>query len=69
MRSRPKLNQVPLPFPFPVPGRCYITMSPGQWDALLQCAYDANWTLLEVDLVNGEEKIVRAFRKCHPPTN
>ena len=44
-------------------------MSPGQWDALLQGAYEADWTLLEVDLVNGSEKIVRAFRKCHPPTN
>jgi len=61
--KRPKLNQVPLPAFFPVPGQAYITMSPGQWDALLQGAYGANWTLLEIEKVNGQERAVRAFRK------
>ncbi len=37
-----------------------VTMSPGQWDALLQAAYDARWTLLEVD---ADEVPVKAYRK------
>jgi Mlc titration factor MtfA (ptsG expression regulator) len=37
-----------------------ITMSPGQWDKLLQAAYDAGHNLIEVD-DNGMP--VRAYRK------
>ena len=40
------------------PGRV-VTMSEGQWDALLSAAYDADWTLLELD---AEERPVRAYR-------
>jgi hypothetical protein len=61
--KRPKLNQVPLPNPFPIPGERYITMSPDQWDVLLKASYDRGWTLLEIEEVNGEEKCVRAFKK------
>jgi hypothetical protein len=38
-----------------------ITMSPGQWDALLAAAYAAGWILLEVD---ERERPVRAYRKA-----
>jgi hypothetical protein len=37
-----------------------VTMSRGQWDSLLAAAYEAGWTLLELD---EHEKPVRAFRK------
>ena len=60
---RPELNQVPLPNPFPVKGECYMTVSPGQWDELLNEAYNRGWTLLEIEEVAGEEKCVRAFKK------
>ncbi len=36
-----------------------ITMDPGQWDTLLQAAYDRGWILLEV----RNEMPVRAFRR------
>lgn len=37
-----------------------VTMSIGQWDTLLQGAYDRGWTLLELD---DREKPVRAYRR------
>jgi hypothetical protein len=37
-----------------------VTMSPGQWDRLLQSAYDAGHNLIEVD---DNEIPVRAYRK------
>ena len=37
-----------------------ITMSAGQWDALLSTAYEQGWTLLELDV---DERPVRAYRK------
>jgi len=37
-----------------------ITMSQGQWDALLQAAYDAGHNLIELD---DNEIPVRAYRK------
>jgi hypothetical protein len=37
-----------------------MTMSRGQWDQLLQGAYYAGWTLLEVD---ADEIPVKAYRK------
>lgn len=64
--KRPKLNPVPLPNPFPQPGAKCITMSPGQWDGLLQAAYEMHWMLFEVEEVDGEEKIVRAFKRQAP---
>lgn len=39
---------------------CFVTMSVGQWDALLQAAYDSGFTLLELD---RREKPIRAYRK------
>jgi hypothetical protein len=38
-----------------------VTMSTGQWDALLAAAYEAGWTLLELD---ADEVPVRAYRKA-----
>lgn len=37
-----------------------ITMSVGQWDALLSAAYERGWTLLELD---ERERPVRAYRR------
>ncbi|MHB8092769.1 MAG: hypothetical protein ACYDH8_14405 [Syntrophales bacterium] len=37
-----------------------VTMSAGQWDGLLQSAYDAGATLLEL---NGHEEPVAAYRR------
>jgi len=42
------------------PATINITMSPGQWDKLLQAAYDAGHNLIEVD---DNEIPVRAYRK------
>ena len=42
-----------------------ITMSSGQWDALLAAAYEQGWILLELD---DDERPVRAYRKCSDPT-
>jgi hypothetical protein len=39
---------------------CFVTMSPGQWDGILQAAYDTGWVLIEVD---DAEIPVRAYRK------
>ena len=64
-RIRPQLDPIPLPNPFPAPGASYITMSPGQWDGLLQAAYDDDFTLLEIEVVDGEEKLARAFKRKH----
>jgi hypothetical protein len=61
--KRPNLESVPLPNPFPVPGECYITCSPGQWDRVLQEAYNRGWMLLEIEEIDGQEKAVRAFRR------
>ena len=36
-----------------------ITMSPKQWDYLLEACYNDGWTLLEID---HREHPVRAFR-------
>ena len=37
-----------------------MTMSVGQWDALLSAAYEQGWILLELD---DDERPVRAYRK------
>lgn len=39
---------------------CVMTMGIGQWDAFLAAAYDAGWTLVELD---ADEVPVRAYRK------
>ena len=41
----------------------FFTCSPGQWDALLNAAYEGGHLLLEIEEVNGEEKVVRAWKK------
>jgi len=57
--KRPKLSKVPL-HTVMTPATINITMSPGQWDKLLQAAYDAGHNLIEVD---DNEIPVRAYRK------
>jgi hypothetical protein len=42
------------------PGTLIITMSEGQWDALLAASYAQGWILLELD---ENETPVRAYRK------
>ena len=61
--KRPALVPHPIPNPFPQPGMQFITCSPGQWDTLLNAAYESGWMLLEIEEVNGEEKAVRAWKK------
>jgi hypothetical protein len=60
--NRPELRSVAIPNLFlkPEPGTRYITMSPGQWDGVLQSAYDKGWTLVEID---GEGKPLQAFKR------
>jgi hypothetical protein len=43
-----------------------VTCSPGQWDGLLQAAYDSGLLLLEIEEIDGEEKAVRAWRNKNP---
>jgi hypothetical protein len=57
---RPDLKQIPLSEVTFAPGTVTITMSEGQWDALLAAAYNQGHTLLELDL---RERPVRAYRK------
>jgi hypothetical protein len=62
MSVRPKLNSIPIPNGLQ-PGGLYVTCSPGQWDGLLKASYEKGFTLLEIEVVKGEEKIVRAWKK------
>ena len=56
--KRPILNEIPVDsIPFPC---MLMTMSIGQWDGLLQNAYDDRWILLELD---EDEKPVHAYQK------
>ena len=65
-RKRPDLS----PFPFTTMQRfiedmvanqwLVVTMSVGQWDPLLQAAYDGGSILLELD---DDEQPLRAFRR------
>jgi hypothetical protein len=65
--QRPKLREVALADVLPArPGRCYITCSPGQWDAWLSGAYAAGWILLEL---NEDEEPVRAYQAPAPEWN
>lgn len=61
--ERPELKEMPLAEAMANmtgagPG-LFITMDPGQWDGLLQMAYDAGWILLELK----NERPVRAYRR------
>ncbi len=60
--KQPILIEIPLPEIRP--GGAYITMSKGQWDALLAAAYEARWFLLEVD---DREMVVKAYQKPLKP--
>lgn len=61
--ARPELNEVPIPEnPFQ-PGTVSATIRPGQWDNLIKAMYEHGHLLLEVETVNGEETIVRAYQK------
>jgi hypothetical protein len=42
------------------PGVIYVTMAPGQWDALLATAYTEGCVLLELDEL---ERPVRAYQR------
>ena len=62
---RPELNKVPLASALaflhkPGVGHCFITISVGQWDRLLQEAYERGWTLLELD---RKERPIAAYKR------
>lgn len=61
---KPILNEIPLQDAmqkiFGGGGRFIITMSPGQWDALLDEGYKRGALLLELD---GNEMPARAYQK------
>ncbi len=63
--KQPLLNEIPieegLAGILSGAARLSVTMSPGQWDTLLQCAYDLGATVLEMD---ANEQPVRAYRKA-----
>jgi hypothetical protein len=63
MKTRPKLNEIPIPQDLFAPGTVTITVSPGQWDGIVQAAYEMGHLLLEIEVVDGEEKIARAYRR------
>ncbi len=57
--TRPSLHRIPLSAVAFAPGTVTITMSEGQWDALLAEAYRRGHTLLELDAL---ERPIRAYR-------
>lgn len=60
--TRPTLCEIPLSEAVPLKvGEVTITMSIGQWDALLYASYQSGYILLELD---GDERPVRAFQKA-----
>ncbi len=60
--NRPPLHPIPLDAVTFAPGTITLTMSIGQWDALLAEAYRRGHTLLELD---ADERPVAAYRLCH----
>lgn len=61
--KRPKLNKIPLNLALHMMTQSRsisITMSVGQWDALLEASYHANWLLIEMNK-NGNP--VAAYQK------
>jgi hypothetical protein len=62
---RPDLRAIPLRDALagafaPLPTACVITMSEGQWDAVLAAAYRDGWILVELD---ANEVPLRAYQK------
>jgi hypothetical protein len=65
--KRPALRQIPLARVWPPrAGRCYVTMGRGQWDGILQAAYDVGYVLIELD---GDEQPVGAYCGVDPERN
>jgi hypothetical protein len=62
--KRPKLNEIPIKEAMAGIlegcGGLYVTMSPGQWDALLDTSYNSGATLLEID---QNEQPVKAYQR------
>ena len=62
--QKPDLNEISIVDAFYAmsitSGQLIVTMSPGQWDALLQAAYNDGAVLLELD---EQENPRRAYRK------
>lgn len=69
--SRPELCEVQIPdgidrkFPECAAGLAQeglrtVTMSPGQWDDVLEVCYSAGWLLLEL---NSDEVLTHAYQK------
>lgn len=60
--TRPTLRALPLVAAWPLrAGEVTITLSAGQWDAVLHASYDAGFILLELD---DDERPVRAYQKA-----
>jgi hypothetical protein len=59
--TRPTLNRIELSDVRIEAGNVIITMSPGQWDALLAEGYRRGYTLLELD---DNENPAVAYRLC-----
>ena len=59
--NRPPLHAIPLDAVTFEPGTITLTMSVGQWDALLAEAYRRGHTLLELD---EAERPIAAYRLC-----
>ena len=62
--SKPELNEISIVDALRAmsiaSGQIIVTMSPGQWDALLEAAYNQGAVLLELD---DDEDPRRAYRK------
>ena len=59
---RPELREIRLSEALPPPGgELTVTMAEGQWDELLQTAYDTGAILLELD---GDERPARAYQRA-----
>ena len=58
--NRPELNEISLQDALSFKPGGTITMSQGQWDSMLQFAYEDNWILLEL---NDDEIPIKAYRK------
>lgn len=59
--KRPRLSEIPLSEVKLIPGSVTLTMSTGQWNAVLAEAYRRGHTLLELD---ADERPVAAYRLC-----
>jgi len=61
--TRPPLRAIPLADLLPLGSRrvCIITMSVGQWDAVLSSSYEVGFVLLELD---DDERPVGAYQRA-----